>query len=163
MISGQNNAYIVAALNAYKKGDRKHPTMRAIAGSLSDQDIADLAAFYATNATTSPLLLPSSASPSAWAGAAADLLKKGNCASCHGTDFNHPIDGSYPKLAGQYGDYLFVALKAYGTENNDKVGRAHPIMSTQVKPFSHAELKVLADYLGSLPGTLETVPQSKFR
>ena len=47
MIAGQNAAYIVAALNEYKKGARSHPTMDAIAGSLSDQDIADLAAYYA--------------------------------------------------------------------------------------------------------------------
>ena len=44
-IAGQNAKYITAALGAYKKGERKHPTMRAIAGSLTDQDIADLAAF----------------------------------------------------------------------------------------------------------------------
>jgi cytochrome c553 len=43
---GQNAKYIEAALQAYKKGDRSHPTMRAIAGSLNDQDIADLAAYY---------------------------------------------------------------------------------------------------------------------
>ena len=46
MISGQGAKYIAAALNAYKKGERKHPTMRAIAASLSEQDMADLAAFY---------------------------------------------------------------------------------------------------------------------
>jgi cytochrome c553 len=47
MISGQSQAYIASALEAYRKGDRSHPTMRAVAGSLSDQDIADLAAYYA--------------------------------------------------------------------------------------------------------------------
>jgi cytochrome c553 len=47
MIGGQSAQYIVAALNAYKKGDRKHPTMRGIAASLSDQDMADIAAYYA--------------------------------------------------------------------------------------------------------------------
>jgi cytochrome c553 len=47
MISGQSQAYLASALEAYRKGDRRHPTMRAIAGSLSDQDIADLAAYYA--------------------------------------------------------------------------------------------------------------------
>jgi hypothetical protein len=46
-ISGQSDKYIVAALVAYKKGDRKHPSMRGIAGSLTEQDMADLAAFYA--------------------------------------------------------------------------------------------------------------------
>lgn len=46
MIAGQNAKYIEAALNEYKKGARSHPTMDAVAGSLSDQDIADLAAYY---------------------------------------------------------------------------------------------------------------------
>src|SRR5438034_11548278 len=48
MIAGQNAKYIVGALTSYKKGDRKHPTMRAIAASLTEQDMADLAAFYET-------------------------------------------------------------------------------------------------------------------
>lgn len=46
MIGGQTEKYIVSALNAYKKGDRNHPSMRGIAESLSDQDIADVAAYY---------------------------------------------------------------------------------------------------------------------
>src|SRR5688572_4979919 len=45
-LDGQHGAYIVSALRAYKSGERKHPSMRAIAASLSDQDMADLAAFY---------------------------------------------------------------------------------------------------------------------
>src|SRR6478736_766964 len=46
MIAGQSATYIVSALTQYKGGERKHPTMRAIADSLSEQDIADLAAYY---------------------------------------------------------------------------------------------------------------------
>ncbi|MEY3016216.1 MAG: c-type cytochrome [Burkholderiaceae bacterium] len=46
-ITGQHQAYFVAALQGYKSGERSHPSMQAIAGSLSDQDMADLAAFYA--------------------------------------------------------------------------------------------------------------------
>lgn len=45
-IGGQNAAYISVALHEYKKGERTHPSMRAIAASLSDQDIADIAAYY---------------------------------------------------------------------------------------------------------------------
>jgi cytochrome c553 len=45
-IGGQHPAYIVKALQAYKGGERNHPSMRAIAASLSDQDMADLAAYY---------------------------------------------------------------------------------------------------------------------
>jgi cytochrome c553 len=47
-IAGQHPQYFVNALKAYKSGDRKHPSMRAIAQSLSDKDMADLAAYYAT-------------------------------------------------------------------------------------------------------------------
>lgn len=47
MLGGQSEKYIAAALAAYKKGERKHPSMRGIAAGLSDQDIADLAAYYA--------------------------------------------------------------------------------------------------------------------
>lgn len=47
MLGGQSEKYIIAALNAYKKGDRNHPTMHGIAASMSDQDIADVAAYYA--------------------------------------------------------------------------------------------------------------------
>jgi len=46
LISGQSSKYIESALAAYKKGDRSHPTMRSVAGSLSAQDMADLAALY---------------------------------------------------------------------------------------------------------------------
>lgn len=55
MIGGQNSAYIVSALTAYKKGERKHPTMRSIAASLSDQDMADIAEYYAAQTASSPI------------------------------------------------------------------------------------------------------------
>src|SRR5512134_96988 len=47
LIAGQHEAYLVKALQAYKSGERTHPSMRGIAASLSDQDMADLAAYYA--------------------------------------------------------------------------------------------------------------------
>jgi cytochrome c553 len=46
MLGGQSDKYLQSALNAYKKGDRKHPSMRGVAEGLSDQDIADLSAYY---------------------------------------------------------------------------------------------------------------------
>lgn len=45
-IGGQSEGYIVSALKAYRSGERKHPTMQAQANTLSDQDIADVAAFF---------------------------------------------------------------------------------------------------------------------
>lgn len=160
MISGQNAKFIEASLQAYKKGERKHPTMKAIAGSLTDQDMADLAAYYEKHGQSSVKTVAAAPAPSAEVAA---LLTKGNCASCHGADFNKPIDASYPKIAGQHADYLYVALKAYQTEGNPRVGRSNAIMAGQVKQFKHAELKAIANYIGSLPGELRTVPQSKFR
>lgn len=52
-LDGQHAAYIVKALRAYKTGERAHPSMRGVAASLSDQDMADLAAFYSTLPTQS--------------------------------------------------------------------------------------------------------------
>jgi cytochrome c553 len=167
MISGQGAKYIVAALNEYKKGDRKHPTMRAIADSLSDQDIADLAAHYSADgavASAAPVdpkaVKAPSQEPSAQVQA---LLNKANCASCHGANFSSPIDPSYPKIGGQHADYLFVALKAYKVDNNPKVGRGNAIMAGMAKQYTNPELKLLANYLSSVDGDLKTIPQNKFR
>ncbi|MEY4752546.1 MAG: hypothetical protein RJA44_221 [Pseudomonadota bacterium] len=159
MISGQGAKYIAAALTGYQKGERKHPTMRGIAGSLTEQDIADLSVFYAGNVKA---VQPAATGPQPSAEVAA-LLQKGNCASCHGEGLNKPIDPGYPKLAGQHADYLYVALKAYKTENNANVGRGNAIMGGMAKPFSNAELKLLAGYIGSLPSDLQVVPNPKFR
>src|SRR5437773_11598398 len=49
-LGGQHESYIVKALHEYKSGERSHPSMRAIAASLTDKDIADLAAYYANPA-----------------------------------------------------------------------------------------------------------------
>ena len=160
-ISGQDGKYIAAALHAYKKGERKHPTMRGIADSLTDQDIADVPAYYESSGVVAGAAAPGKAA--AGSSKAMELVAKGACTSCHGESFSQPIDPSYPKIAGQHSDYLFVALKSYKTENNPMVGRGNAIMGGIAKQFSNAELKVLADYVGSLPGELKTVPQAKFR
>jgi cytochrome c553 len=162
MISGQSGKYIASALDAYKKGDRKHPTMRGIADSLSEQDIADVAAYYEQHGKKAAELPAKPArEPSVQV---AELLKKGACVSCHGDNFAKPIDPSYPKVAGQHADYLFVALKSYKADaRNPNLGRSNAIMGGVAKQFSNAELKALANYLGSVEGDLQVVPQSRFR
>lgn len=161
MISGQNDKYIAGALTAYKKGERKHPTMRSIADSLTEQDMADLAAFYEASGKTDAAPAPKPAhEPST---AVAELLKKGACLSCHGEGFAKPIDPSYPKVAGQYADYLFVSLKAYKDDTHQTWGRANGIMGGVAKQFSNAELKALSKYIETLDGELKTVPERKFR
>ena len=61
MIHGQHQAYIVRALQAYRSGERSHPSMRAIAASLSDQDINNLAAYYGAPPVTTAAVAPSGA------------------------------------------------------------------------------------------------------
>lgn len=162
MISGQSARYIAAALAEYKTGTRKHPTMRGIATTLSDQDIKDIAAYYESHGKEDGLAVPDKLSkePNAQI---APLLQKAACVSCHGPNLSKPIDPSYPKIAGQHADYLFVALKAYKTENNPAVGRGNPIMGAIAKQFSNAELKALAGYVSSLDSELTVRPESRFR
>lgn len=160
-ISGQGGKYITAALNAYKTGERKHPTMRGIAQSLSEQDIADLSAYYEAHGKVEGAQLPAKATEPKPTVAA--LLTKGACTSCHGENFAKPIDQSYPKLAGQYSDYLFVALKSYKVEGASSWGRSNGVMAGVAKQFSNAELKELANHMAAQQGDLKTIPQSKFR
>lgn len=80
--------------------------------------------------------------------------EKYNCFSCHGKDYNTPIDPSYPKLAGQHEDYLVVAMTAYKRGADGANGRGNAIMGAQVKPLSNKDIKDIAAYLHSLPGSL---------
>ncbi len=159
MISGQNAKYIVASLNAYQKGERKHPTMRGISASLSEQDMADLGAYYEQHGKTEPV----TKAPKAPDAKVAALLQKGACISCHGDNFSKPIDPSYPKLAGQHKDFLYVALKSYKTENLATWGRNNGVMGGIAKQFSNAELKAMSAYIASLDGEMKVVPQSRLR
>ena len=161
MIAGQNAKYIAAALNAYKNGDRKHPTMRGIAMSLTDQDVATISAYYESlPKDVKPLGDKPAREPNAQV---AGLLQKAACASCHGANYSKPIDPSYPKIAGQHADYLFVALKAYKVENNPAVGRNNGVMGAIAKQFSNAELKAISNYMASLDGELRVQPEPRFR
>jgi cytochrome c553 len=159
MISGQNEKYLAAALIEYQKGDRKHPTMRAITASLSEQDIADLAAYYAAHGhqEAAPALPATVDLPVAL------KEKMAACAACHGSNFNNTTDPANPRLAGQHADYLAAALHAYQVEGNPQVGRANATMVGMAKPLSNSDIKQIAAFLASLPGEVKTVPQSKFR
>jgi cytochrome c553 len=160
-ISGQGAKYISNALTAYKKGERKHPTMRGIADTLSDQDIADISAYYSTHGKVEGASLPEKATEAKSNVAA--LVAKGACTSCHGENFAKPIDPSYPKIAGQNADYLYIALKSYKVEGTNAWGRNNGVMGGVAKQFSNAELKELANYVSAQQGDLKTVPQSRFR
>ena len=158
-ISGQNAKYIAAALEAYRKGDRKHPTMRAVAGSLTDQDIADLAAFYEANGKTEG----ETAAPAAAELPAALKGKLAVCVTCHGTNFNNTTDPANPRLAGQHADYLKVSLHAYQTKDNHMVGRSNATMVGMAAALNDEDIDLAAKFLAGLPGEVKTVPHAKFR
>jgi cytochrome c553 len=71
------------------------------------------------------------------------------CAACHGKDGNTPVDPSYPKLAGQYSDFLVRALSDY-----KRGARKNAIMAGQVQALSKADIENLAAFYASLPGSL---------
>ncbi|NRF68080.1 cytochrome c4 [Aquincola sp. S2] len=165
-ISGQGAKYLSAALDAYRKGDRKHPSMRAIAASLTDQDIADLSAYYEQHGKTGAAELPEAKLPDALK----DKLTA--CIACHGPTFSKPLDPTYPRLAGQHADYLYAALKGYATDGNPHIGRANAVMRGQLVVeadgkkklnFTNDELRQVSKWLASLPGELKTVEQSRLR
>ena len=81
------------------------------------------------------------------------LAEKGNCASCHGKDYNSPIDPSYPKLAGQHKNYIEHALVAY-RRGDAGYGLANAIMAGQAKALSNNDIQDIAAFLHSLPGSL---------
>lgn len=76
-------------------------------------------------------------------------IGEAQCAACHGKDGKSPIDPSYPKIAGQYPDYMIKVLGDYKTG-----ARKNPIMGGIAQPLSKSDIQNLAAYFGALPGPL---------
>ncbi len=77
------------------------------------------------------------------------------CAACHGADGNKTLDNTYPKLAGQYPDYLVKVLKDYKSGK-----RSNAIMGAQAQALSDADMANVAVYFASLKSQLGTLPKS---
>jgi len=100
------------------------------------------------------LLIACSFSAAAF-GAASEPLEKikekaKTCAACHGEDGNATANGMYPRLAGQYHDYLAQALHEYKSGE-----RKNAIMAGFVSTLTEAEIQGLSDYYGAMPGKLD--------
>jgi len=128
-LEGQHPEYLIAALQEYRSGDRAHLTMHSQASTLSDQDIADIAAYFAGK----PLV--SQGKTSGTPPASATL-----CVSCHGQD-GVAIAPTYPSLAGQHEDYLARALDEYRTG-----GRKNPIMKGFAATLKDEDVQAIAQY-----------------
>lgn len=142
-IAGQQETYIIAALKSYQAGTRQHATMHAQAASLSDQDIADIAAYLSQLGEAPDEEANLDSRPEAAA----------VCASCHGAAGISQIPAN-PTLAGQYRDYLVHALKAYTNG-----GRENAIMKTFTSQLTEAEIQALARWYSQQPSALTTMPR----
>jgi cytochrome c553 len=138
-LKGQHAEYIVLALQAYRSGERSHLTMHAQASSLSDQDMRDIAAYFAGEP-----LKPGS-TPVGKAPEAAQV-----CVACHGQD-GVGITPQYPTLAGQHADYLERALLDY-----KKGGRKNQIMGTFATQIQDSDIRALAEYYARQRPALQT-------
>jgi cytochrome c553 len=140
---GQHPAYIVAALKEYRSGDRSHGTMHVQAASLSDQDIEDIAVYFAGQE-----LKPNPATVGTPPAKVAQL-----CVACHGKD-GVGLTGDYPTLAGQHADYLARALQEY-----KKGDRKNPVMASFVSTVSDSEVLEIAEYYSEQIPPLQTEPR----
>jgi cytochrome c553 len=143
-LGGQQEQYLIVALKAYQSGERSHPTMQAQAGSMSDTEINNVAAYFSGLAGPDAVELGDG---DANAGAA----KAQACFACHGAGGKKPIAPMYPSLAGQYPDYLSHALADYksGARNN-------AIMKGFAAALSKQDMEDIAAYFGSQASSLST-------
>jgi cytochrome c553 len=145
-LKGQHPEYLIAALTEYRSGDRAHLTMHDQASTLSDQDIADIAAYFSGKPLT-PSQKPAAGPPPP-----AVAL----CVSCHGQD-GVSIAPAYPSLAGQHEDYLVRAIDEY-----KKGGRKNPVMAGLVTTLKPEDIAAAAKYFSSLSPSLATESRPYF-
>jgi len=144
----QHGSYIVAALKEYKSGERPHATMHAQAVSLSDQDMADIAAYLQGGAEVKPGVAVGKPPPQVAA-----------CVACHGDSGLGVAAELTPKpavLAGQHVDYLEQALIAYRNGRRKNV-----VMNGMAQLLtSEADVKIAAEYFANQPSPLLTAKTS---
>ncbi len=135
-LGGQSAEYIVAALAEYDSKARWHPTMQGYAASLTAEDRADIAAWFASLSKREPGTKTVGTPP---ATAAA-------CTACHGSDGFGTLPEN-PTLAGQHADYLAQALDDY------RLGkRKNPIMGTFAQQLTREDMQALAAYFSKQKG-----------
>jgi cytochrome c553 len=150
-LRGQRPEYLVAALKAYKSGERSHGTMHSQASSMTEKDMADIAVYLAGDA----VLTKSESNPDIKAGQGRPKASEA-CVACHGTN-GVGITADYPTLAGQHRDYIQRALSDY-----KKGGRKNPIMGGQVAALTAEDIEQLAAYYSSQTPSLDIIEVKHF-
>jgi cytochrome c553 len=139
---GQHPEYILAALQEYRGDQRSHVTMHSQASTLSDQDMADIAAYFSGTVLT-PATAPATAPPAPAAVAV--------CAACHGATGISTVP-NYPNLAGQHADYLKREIAEYKDG-----GRKNAIMAAMAATIKDSDVEALADYFSRMQPSLSTL------
>jgi len=130
-IGGEPAPYIRSQLTAFRDGTRTHEMMSVVAKMLTDQQIADVAAWYSSHTATATLTADASGAPEA-------------CVACHGVDGIAVIEEA-PNLAGETNIYIDTQLKAF------RLGkRTHEVMSAVAADMTDAEIRAVADWYGSV-------------
>lgn len=129
-LGGQNEAYIVSALNAYANGDRAHPTMYAQASTLTPEERADIAAFFHADGGLPNKQVVGTPPPATQ-----------TCVACHGADGAKTVAPDYPKLAGLPADYIVHALKDYKSGK-----RKNPIMAGIISGVNEKDFEAIAEF-----------------
>jgi cytochrome c553 len=140
-LGGQNADYIEVALQGYRRGTRSHPTMQAQASSLSDQDIADIAAYFAARQGEAEVGRSSGTELQIEEG----RRKAVACVQCHGQE-GVAAASQWPNLGGQHESYLQQALLQYKDGSRSDV-----LMNGLVAPLDQATLEELAAFFAAQP------------
>jgi cytochrome c553 len=141
-LGGQNADYLEIALQGYRGGSRRHPTMQAQASALADQDIADIAAYFASLEGEPETGVSDASLETVRAG----QQKSVACVPCHGND--GVAEGpQWPNLAGQHASYLRHALGQYKSG-----ARADLLMGPMTSALDDEVLAELAAFYAELPG-----------
>jgi cytochrome c553 len=141
VLAGQPAQMIATQLFQFREGNRKDPQMSPMAEKLSNTEMNDLAAYFAS---VKPVPTAYKTAPQN-AAAGAELTKKNNCVQCHGPTLHG--QQHIPRLAGQQHDYLLAQLKLF------KVGKRADMdgnMTSAAQPLNDKDIEVLADYLAGL-------------
>ncbi|HEX2140589.1 MAG TPA: c-type cytochrome [Woeseiaceae bacterium] len=144
-LGGQKAAYVQAALQAYRDGTRPHPTMQAQGSSLSDEDIADIAAWLEQAGTAADEVDAQTAGLPEAAVA---------CVACHGTAGAN-ITPAPPVLSGQYQDYLVHALGQYREQ-----ARGMSVMNSFAAGLTEEQVEQVTAFYSSREG-LDTLDQEQ--
>lgn len=152
-LAGLSEKYILAQLKEFKKadqGNRNNPIMYANVQNLTEQDMADLAAFYASQSRTTGVAQDDASLQRG------ELLYRGGdgskdipaCAACHGPEGKGNSLAGFPRLGGQNADYTADQLKQFhdGTRTND----ANKIMQMVAANMSEDDMKAVANYIQGL-------------